>query len=333
MVGIAIIGCGSITKLRHAPECHNNKNIRLCGFFDIDQARSKEFAHQYDCKAYSSYEEVLKDASVDGVIICTANKFHCEMTLQAFSHGKHVLCEKPIAVTLEEAQEMIDASAKANKYLMIAHHQRFEPGNKKIKEILDSGKMGRILSFRTGLCHAGPEYWSVDQSNATWFLDKSRAGLGALGDVGIHKADLIRWLINDNIKYVTAKIATLNKRTPEGELINLEDNAFCILESASGIVGTLEASWTHYGKGNNSVLLSCENGILEGDTKTVLITMKDGSQEMINVEKGASGMAEAFAHCITTNTPPSIDGEEGKKALAIVLKCIESSELNSRAEL
>lgn len=336
MVGIAIIGCGAITEHRHAPECHHNANINLCGFFDINQDRCREFAEQYSCKAYATYEEVLNDPSVDGVIICTANRFHCEMTLQAFAHGKHVLCEKPIAVTLEEAESMIAAADKAEKYLMVAHNQRFEPLNRKIKEILDSGKMGRIISFRTIFSHGGPEGWSVEKSNATWFFNKKQAGLGALGDIGIHKADLIHWLINDDIKYITAKVLTLDKKTPDGELIGLDDNAICILESKSGIVGTLEASWTHYGKGYNETTLYCENGIIEANRYSddpITLLMRDGSREVIRVEDCDSGMSAAFASCIINHRSPEVDGEEGKKALEIVLKCVESSKSNARVAL
>lgn len=333
MVGIAIIGCGSITRLRHAPECRNNDNIRLCGFYDLNQERCKKFAEEYGAKAYVSYEEVLNDETVDGVIICTANKYHCEMSVKAFEHGKHVMCEKPIAVTLEEAQEMIDASNKAGKFLMVAHNQRFDAVNQKLKEIIDSGELGKIISFRTVFGHGGPEAWSVDKSKNTWFLDKKQAGLGAMGDIGIHKADLIHWLINDDIRYVTAKVVTLDKKTTDGEFIAVDDNAFCVLESDTGIVGTLEASWSHYGKCTNITYLYCENGIVEADNEKVdqiVITMKDGTYNKFHIEEQESGMSKAFAQCIEKGVKPEIDGNEGLKALNIVLKCIDSSKKNER---
>lgn len=336
MVGIAIIGCGSITRVRHAPECQKNENIKLCGFFDINQERCQEFADSYQCKAYATLEDALTDPEVDGVIICTANKYHCDTALQAFAHGKHVMCEKPIAVTSAEAQSMIDAAEKAGKYLMIAHNQRFEPINQKIKEILNSGVMGRIICFRTAFGHSGPENWSVDKGKSTWFLNKNQAGLGAMGDLGIHRADLIHWLINDDIKYVTAKVCTLDKRTPDGELISLDDNAFCILESESGITGVLEASWTHNGKVSDTTYLYCENGIIEaigGTSQPITVRMKDGSSYSMSVARKASGMSEAFANCILNNQPPELDGKQGKIALDIVLRCIESSEKNTRLAL
>ena len=87
---------------------------------------------------------------------------------------------------------------------------------KKIKEILTTKDLGKILSFSTIFAGGGPETWSVDKTNKTWFLNKSEAGLGALGDIGIHKADLIRWFIGEDIKYVTSVLKTLDKRDPEG---------------------------------------------------------------------------------------------------------------------
>lgn len=336
MARIAIIGCGTITRLRHAPECKNNENITLCGFYDLNQERCKEFAEEYHTKAYASFEEVLDDENVDGVIICTANRFHCEMTVKALEHGKHVMCEKPIAVTLEEAEKMIDAADKAGKFLMIAHNQRFDAVNKKLKEIADSGELGRIISFRTVFGHGGPENWSVDKSKNTWFLDKKQAGLGAMGDIGIHKADLIHWLINDDIKYVMGKVLTLDKKTADGELIAVDDNAFCVLESETGIVGTLEASWSHYGRCTNGTYLYFEKGIVESDNELeeqITIIKKDGTREKFHIEEQESGMAEAFAYCIDNNVKPEIDGKEGWKALNIVLKCIESSEKNQRVSV
>ena len=336
MVKLVIVGCGSITLWRHAPECAKSDIIELKGFYDIDAARCAEFAEKYGGKAYASYEDVLDDSDVDGVIICTANQFHCPMTVDAFKHGKHVLCEKPMAVSEEEALQMIAAAKESGKKLMIAHSQRFDAVNRALKEVVDSRKLGKILSFRTVFGHRGPETWSITPGRATWFLNKNAAGLGALGDIGIHKADLIHWLINDDIKYVTAKIATLDKKLPDGSPIAIEDNAFCILESESGIMGTLEASWTRYGKDTNITNLYCENGIVEADNNAenqITVTYRDGTSEQIKVNSADSDMAKSFAECIINDQQPELSGEEGLKALKIVLSCVESSEKNARVEI
>lgn len=336
MVGIAIIGCGAITTWRHAPECANNENINLCGVYDINLERAKIVAEQFGTKAYNTYEEVLDDSAVDGVIISVANKFHCEMTLKAFESEKHVLCEKPIAISVEEADKMIEASKKAGKFLMIAHSQRYDGAHLKAKEILSSGILGKIITFDTCFITGGPDNWSVDKGSGTWFLNKNMAGLGAMGDIGIHKADLVHYFLDEDIKYATAFVGTLDKKGSDGELIGIDDNGMCILESESGVKGVLRASWTGYGRGCNRTTLYCENGILEVDNdenEQIKIYFKNGDTQSIHVEVKDSLMASTFAKCIETDTSPEIDGEAGKKALNLVLKCIESSKQNRRIEV
>ena len=331
MVNIVIIGCGSITEFRHAPECFASEKINLMGFFDVNYERASEFATKYNCKAYKTYQDVLEDKDVDGVIICVNNKYHCDMTVQALKHKKHVLCEKPISVTLEEAQEMVRVSEEEQCYLMIAHNQRFEAVNRKLKEVLTTRDLGKILTFNTAFTHPGPERWSVEKTNKTWFLNKKEAGLGALGDIGIHKADVIRWLIGDEFKYVTARVATLDKKDAEGNYIAIEDNAFAILESESGIMGTLEAGWTAYGKGKNGTMICCEKGVVETEGATrVNVHYKNGEKEFLEVKQGQSLIAETFAECIANGVQPEISGVEGMKALEIVLACIKSSEEHVR---
>lgn len=334
MVNLAIIGCGAITIHRHAPECLASQNIHLAGVFDVNLQRAEEVATKFQCKAFQAYEDVLNDENIDGVIICVNNRFHRDMTVQALQHKKHVLCEKPMAVTVEEAQDMIDAAKKAGCYLMIAHHQRLMPVNQKLKEILETRDLGKIISFTTSFTHAGPETWSVEKTNKTWFLNKNEAGLGALGDIGIHKADLIHWLLGEDIKYVTAVLGTLDKKDATGNPIGMEDNAFAILETENGIMGTLEASWTHYGKGSNQTKIYCENGVVESiDEKKVVVHYKNGETETFEMETVSSKIVESFAHCLEKHNEPEISGEEGMKALQIVLACVESSEKHGRVEI
>ena len=147
---------------------------------------------------------------------------------------------------------------------------------------------------------------------------------------------MIRWFIGEDIKYVTSVLGTLDKKDAEGNYIGMEDNAFAILESESGIIGTLEASWTHYGKGENRTKVSCENGLVEaiGEDK-IIVCYKDKTKEneVFEIKKGASMMAETFAECIALGKEPEISGEEGLKALEIVLACVESSEKHARVEI
>lgn len=334
MVNIAIIGCGSIVLWRHGPECRDNENIELKGFYDINYQRAVENAEKFGGKAYKTYEAVLADKEIEAVIICTANRFHCEMTVKALESGKHVLCEKPMALTEKEAKLMVDTAEKCGKYLMIAQSQRTDVVSRKAKELLGKFDFGKVLSFRASFANAGPDGWSVDKGKNNWFFDKSKAGFGALGDLGIHKIDLLRWLLQEDISYVTATVRTLAKRDSEGNLIGNDDTALCILETESGIIGTVEAGWAHFGRIHNEVHLFCENGTMEIYTDypapMIKIFMASGETAEFHLTPGDSLMSANFAKCIMNNEKPEIDGVEGLKAIQIVNKCLESSEKGLR---
>src|SRR5699024_6641194 len=110
----------------------------------------------------------------------------------ALDAGCHVLCEKPMATSSAEAQAMIDAAEKSGRKLMIGHNQRFVASHRKARALIAAGEIGRIYSFRTTFGHGGPEGWSADGKNS-WFFDKKRAFIGAMGDLGVHKADLVHY--------------------------------------------------------------------------------------------------------------------------------------------
>lgn len=335
-VKFGIIGCGSICRYRHAPELADNKQAEIVAFCDIVPERAEAMVELYGGKAYTDYKEVIANPDVDAIVVCTPNYLHGPITIEALKAGKHVLCEKPMATSAEEAENMIKAAKESGKFLMIGHNQRLMPPHVKAKEILDSGKLGKVLTFRTAFGHAGPEGWCVDKSLKTWFFQKDKAFVGAMGDLGVHKADLIRWLLGEEITEVGAFVETLDKRYENGELINVDDNATCILRSESGIIGNLIASWTYRGGEDNGTILYCENGVMKigyDPNFQVTIEYRDGTQEFYNVgaiatneKQVSSGVSELFVDCIVNNRAPEISGEEGYAALKIVLACLKSAE-------
>lgn len=336
MVRVGMIGCGSITRFRHAPEYSANPDAAIAGFFDPVSQRARDLAARFGGKVYESYEEMLGDPDIDAVSVCTSNKFHAPVTIAALHAGKHVLCEKPIATSLPEAEDMVRTARETGKYLMIGHNQRLVQAHVRAREILESGELGRILSFRTSFAHAGPEAWSVDKSSHTWFFKKGDAFMGAMGDLGIHKADLIRWLIGDEIVEVHAVTTTLDKKDGNGTLIEVDDNAICILKSRRGMIGTLTASWTNYGEEDNCTVLFCTKGVMKifnTDEYPIEVIKKNGEKSyhkvgriQTNDNQTKSGIIDMFITSIVNGTPPEISGEEGLAALKIVLACIESSE-------
>ncbi len=335
MIGIGVIGCGSISIYRHIPEYAMRNDCELKGYYDPKKERAQKMADQYGGKVYDTLEELLSDKEIQAVSVCTANKYHAPVSIAALKAGKHVLCEKPMAVSSEEGREMIDTARKMGKFLMIGHNQRLAPAHVRAKEILKSGEMGRILTFRTTFGHGGPENWSQDKGLHTWFFKSGDAFIGAMGDLGVHKADLIRWLIGDEIVEAKAYVTTLDKVNDKGVRIDVDDNAVCVLKSRSGIFGTLTASWTYYGAEDNSTVLYCSNGVMkiyDNPEFPIEVTKKDREKIFYKVGKiqtnesqSKSGVIDMFVDSINAGKEPEINGEEGLAALNIVLACLESS--------
>lgn len=335
---VAVIGCGSIAKYRHIPEYAANPHVELVAFCDFSKPPADHYAEKYGAKSYTDYRELLKNEDIDAVSVCTQNVDHAIVSIEAANAGKHVLCEKPMATSMEEAKAMIEAAKNNGVYLMIGHNQRLMPPHIKAKQLLQEGGLGKVLTFRTTFGHGGPEAWSI-QGEDTWFFKKDKAFVGAMGDLGIHKTDLIRWLLNDEVTEVGAFVETLDKDC------DVDDNATCLIRMKSGAIGTLATSWTNYKGEDNSTVFYCENGVLEiqdrGDVQ-VVVRLRDGAVEQYKVgaiatnqEGGqvSSGVIDSFIDCILTNTPPSISGEEGMKSLNVVLAALESADKRTFIQL
>ncbi len=152
MIRIGIIGCGKIAEVRHAPEFNENSHCKITAFYNRTTETAERFARQYGGKVYTSVEDLLS-SDVDAVSVCVANSQHAAITIRALEAGKHVLCEKPMATTLEDCEDMVQASKDSGKYLMIAMNQRLAKAHIEAKKIIDSGEMGILInaSRRLGL--------------------------------------------------------------------------------------------------------------------------------------------------------------------------------------
>ncbi|AJY74380.1 Gfo/Idh/MocA family protein [Paenibacillus beijingensis] len=327
-IKVAVIGCGAIAQRRHIPEYASNPNVELVAFADPVIERAQLMAETYGGSSYASFEELLANEKVDAVSVCTPNYLHAPMTVAAANAGAHVLVEKPMASSEEEAQQMIEAARRSGVYLMVGHNQRLMPPHVKAKEILESGRLGKVLTFRTSFGHPGPEGWSVDGRDS-WFFRKDEAVMGAMGDLGVHKSDFIRYLLNDEVAEIAGFVGTIHK-----EGTDVDDNAVCILRMKSGAIGTLVASWTQYKGGDNSTVLWCEHGVIKigtVDGDEVIVEKTDGGVETYKVGAMAtnekqvpSGVIDAFVESIVTQTPPTISGEEGLRSLKVILAAFKS---------
>ncbi|MEO0965977.1 MAG: Gfo/Idh/MocA family oxidoreductase [Planctomycetota bacterium] len=337
IVRYGVIGGGAISQRRHLPEIHAHPRSTVAAIADPVVDRVNELADQYGAAAFTDYKKMLKDASLklDAVVVAGPNKLHSPMSVDASKAGYHVLCEKPMAGTRADAKKMIKAAADAKKYLMIGMNQRLMPPHAKAREILDTGKLGKVLTFETTFKHAGPDGWSIDGAKS-WFFQKDPAQMGVCGDLGIHKADLMRFLLGEEIVRVGGSIKTLDKKTVDGKPIPLDDNAFVVMETASGVIGTMTISWTHYGGfEDNGTTLYCQHGVMrvsQDDEFGVMVDYANGQKERhvvgevaTNEKQVSSGVADMMTESILKRRKPAIDGDEGYQAMNVIVTAIEAA--------
>lgn len=338
MLKVGIIGCGKITEVRHAPEYAENPHCHLVGFFGMRRERAEKMAKKYQAKAYYSVEEML-ESDVDAVSVCTANRYHAEITMQALKAGKHVLCEKPMATTKEDCEAMVRTAKEAGKYLMIGLNQRLAKAHVKGREILQSGELGSLIGFETHFSHPGPENWTGQADS--WFFDKKAAQFGVMADLGVHKTDLLYYLTGQKIVKTSAVLATVDKKYPDGLLISVDDNAAALYTLESGVVGTMRVSWTNYGKEDNSTKLYCQGGVIrmyDDSRYSLIVEKKDGTvvpyeldrlasnKEQTDGGRTNSGVIDAFVEAILGNYEPALSGKSALHAMHVIFANQRSAE-------
>lgn len=336
MIKIGIIGCGKIAQVRHIPEYAANPEAKLAAYYDLNPARAAELAKKHGGTAYGSVAELLADKSIDAVSVCTANNSHAEITIAALQAGKHVLCEKPMATTLADCEAIVQAARNAGRYLMIGQNQRLAKAHVKARELIAAGLIGEIVGFRTTFGHGGPETWSVDPGQNTWFFDKNKAAMGAMADLGVHKTDLIHFLTGQTIVETTARLLTVDKRDASGNLIGVDDNAVCIYRLSGGALGSMTASWTFYGAEDNSTVLYGTGGIMriyDDPQFSIQVTTRAGERILYEIDKiqtndsqTKSGIIDAFVESLVEKREPEISGAEVLKTMRVIFASIESSQ-------
>ena len=250
-IKVGIIGCGTIAK-HHIEAYEESGKAEVVALADVVPEQVEALAKTYDIgKTYTDYRKMLRDNSFSAVSVCAPNFLHCDATIRAMEAGKHVLCEKPMALNLPHAQRMYSAAKKTKKVLMIAMCYRFGAEGRLLKSIIDSGKLGGIyhshvsLLRRRGIPGLGG-----------WFTTKSRAGGGPLIDIGVHALDLTIWLMG-NPEPVTVSAATYTKfgdkkdytyvsmwgKPVPGGVFDVEDYATALLRFKNDATLTLECSW------------------------------------------------------------------------------------------
>lgn len=336
MLKVGVIGCGAIAKGRHIPEYAANENCEIAAYYDVDRERARELQKKYGGVVCESVEELL-EMDLDAVSVCVANVAHAQISIQALNAGKHVLCEKPMAVTIEECEAMIEAANRNQKNLMIGHNQRFAAAHREAHNMIRQGLIGKVLSFETKFGHSGPEFWTGTKN--TWFFDKKQAAFGAMADLGIHKTDLVHYLIGEPITEVYAVTETLDKKMPDGSPISVDDNSFCIYRTDSGVTGFMHVSWTFYGNEKNSIVIYGTDGVIrcyDDREYTLILETKDGKTKYLSTEGmgnnadqtleicNNTGVIDEFVESICEGRKSSVTGEEAIKAMRVIFAAFES---------
>ena len=327
-IRIGVLGCGKIAQVRHIPEYATNPNAVLVGFYDAVPERAEEMVTCYGGKAFATAEKLLACEDIDAVSICTPNFTHAALTVAALRSGKHVLCEKPMATTPEECEEMIEAAREANKLLLIAHNQRYSTLHQRAKELLDEGAIGKPLTFQTAFGHGGPDHWSIHPGTDSWFFDKSRSAFGAIADLGIHKLDLIHFLLNDKTAQIQAMCGVLDKKDAGGNPVSVEDNAVMLCRLKSGVIGTVTVSWTRYGVEDNDTVIYGTEGQLEICDKEQSIRVRQKNRNMIDtpmLKQSVSGVIDAFINAILTGEHTPIHADEVLPAMQAIFAAVQAT--------
>ena len=338
---IGVIGCGAISVRRHLPEYAGRDDVEIAALHNRTRSKAEEAQKKYGGVVCDSVEELVA-MDLDAVSVCTANASHAHDAILALQSGKHVLCEKPMDVTLYKCIAMVEEAKKAGKLLMIAQNQRFSAAHVKARELIKAGEIGKILSFETKFGHSGPERWTG--SDDTWFFKKTDAGMGALADLGIHKTDLIHYLTGEAVTEVYAHTATLDKKYPDGNLIDVEDNAWCIYRLNNNATGTMHVSWTDYGLEYNSIVVHGTEGTIrcyDDREYSLILENMDGKQKFLSTEhmlsntdqtigtgeNHHSGVIDEFVECIQTGKECRCSGEEALKSMRVIFAAMASSDI------
>ncbi len=300
--------------------------MQLMGIFDDNRERGEEKARKFQTQFIPQIERLLD--RVEAVIICTENNRHREFTEVSAQAGKHVLCEKPIATTLEDAQAMIDVCEKNRVKLMIAFPCRFHPVSQHTKKLLGDNVVGEILSIKGTNRGMMP---------GDWFTDPRLSGGGAIIDHTVHVVDLIRWMLKQEVAKVYAEIDNLI--FPD---LGIDDCGTLVFTLENGIFATLDPSWSRPLRsyptwGDVTLELIGTRGVIQVDLYAQNLNLyceKESKASWINWGSNADReMLREYKRCVVENLPSPVTGYDGLKALEVALAAYRSAKAKKPVSL
>lgn len=336
-VRIVVIGCGMISNF-HVKAIRTVPQTELAGFYDAYLPGAEKAAERENVKVYRTLQEVWDDETVAAVSICTPSGTHGSLAIDALSHGKHVLMEKPMALTEAECLEVKRIAEEKGLQAGAVSQLRFAPGIRKVKETLDSGLLGKLFSVELRMkYYRAPAYYA----GSNWKGTKKMDGGGALMNQGIHGVDIMQHLAGMPDS-VYAQCRTLLHS------IEVEDTMTAVLSFPNGALGTIIATTNSYPGFSRELAFCGENGtiVLEEDsikywnvksnTEIPVIgeTLINGSSDPSQIDaSGHVRQMENFANAIMGREKLLIPAEEGMKPLKIIWGVYASAEENKKIDI
>ncbi len=316
---------GYIGNLRAIPD------VEMIGLADDDATRGKHYAQQFDAAYFPSYDALLAEKP-DGVVICCENSLHRELVEQALAAGvPYILCEKPLATTLDDAHAILDAVEAAGAQLMTAFPVRFSPAMRDAKAIISGGKLGKLYGCNATNQGENPSY------HRSWFADKRLAGGGAIMDHTVHVVDVLRWITGSEIVELYAEIGNLFPQKGQ----DVDTAGTLMFTFANGAFVGLDCSWSrpnYYPTwGNVKIDFVGERGLIAVDMfAQKLITYRHSVGRPLWDFWGSNAdqlMMDEFAASIREQRAPSVTGYDGLKAVEAVIAAYLSGEAHQPVAL
>jgi len=333
---VGILGGGNISQT-HARAALEIEGVTIAAVCGKNFEKVRELADVAGASAYQDLEGFLNHHPMDAVLIGTPSGLHAEQGIAAAQHGLHVLVEKPIDITTERADALIDACRKSRVKLGVFFQDRTAPDIVKLKELIDAGKLGNpILISASVRWYRPPEYYK----NSRWRGTRALDGGGALMNQGIHTVDLLLWLFGDVSQVCARAITGLHD-------IEVEDTVVASFEFANGAIGNIEAATSAYPGFSRRLEMSFSEGtiVIENDrirsvnlrapVSGLSAAPPSGADEraaspVISDTRGHHAIIEDFIRAITTDGVPLCDGQEARRSVMLVERIYESADVGRR---
>lgn len=310
-----ILGAGGVADRQMLPNTRDLPNARLQAVMVRDLGRARKLAEKYGApRGYDRVGDLLADPEVDAVYVATPVNHHASQVIAAAEHGKHVLCEKPMALNVEQCREMIAACAAHGVKLMVCFPMRFVPVHQRMREIVQGGELGEIVLARVQLAKWYP------LAPAAWRSDPAQAGGGVLMDLGSHLFDFLRFVVGE-IQEVSAALSNRTFNLP------VEDTAAVRIRFRNGGHGFLDTSFSVFHASNQIELYGTRGTLLRGPAEVAPRLFTAAGEQLLPAEPVHPYRAEMehFSRCILEDTEPLSTGGDGLRNVALIQAAYESA--------